>query len=282
MERRHSNGRRGSVAGLIGKWTALFLSLLALACPVKSAYAGKVRVHEEAIRLASQAVSAKGFKLAEFDAPRVNRRPGPNGEVWEVTWEMKSATRRLLKAFVDSRTHRVEISPLGFFLYAWRAGDFKIDVPEELAAFVEPGTIPIELESNDLNGDGLADYLLVLGNDDGSKRAVLVLIRQADGTLKLEARNNAVASCMACGGTRPDAFDGIDAGYKTFTIHNSSGDAGTPTELRHDYKFNYSKRDATWELVLVEEDGARFSPPADFGLIKFSGFDGDYLGKGAR
>jgi hypothetical protein len=43
-----------------------------------------------------------------------------------------------------------------------------VEVPVEVKPFVEQGTKPIALESVDLNGDGLKDYILVLERENPS------------------------------------------------------------------------------------------------------------------
>ena len=253
--------------------------LLVFVRPLEPAYASNASFQNQATHLATQAALERGFKLADFSAPHVDHHHSRSKDVWEVIWTMKSTTRRYLKVWVDLTTNRTEVLPLSYFLYAWHPGEPKIELPSEVAPFVESGMTPIELESGDLNGDGLGDYLVVVSSESGAKRVILVLTRQTDGALRLEARNDRIAACQACGGTQADGFDGIDVGYRSFTVNNSSGDAGTPVHLHSNYRFDYSNRDSTWELVLVEEDGWRFSPPRDFGLIKFSEFDGNYLSK---
>ncbi|WP_157572699.1 hypothetical protein [Nevskia soli] len=233
----------------------------------------------EALRIAQAAAESKGYKAADLSAPRIQSYTEAQDVIWEVKWDLKLGVRRTFSVLVHSATKHADVYPLGFFLYAWRPGNFKIDAPQEIMPFVESNSTPIELESNDFNGDGRSDYLLVV-EDDAGRRALLILIRQSTGTLILAGRNEKIIECSACGGTEPDAFDGIDARYKSFVIYNSSGDA--TSHLSHSYSFRYSKRDETWELVAVDEDGARYTPPTDFGLIKFDEFDGNYLGRGTR
>jgi len=61
------------------------------------------------------------------------------------------------------------------------------EVPSEVRAFVPKGHEAISVEQGDLNRDGMQDYVVVLertGSED-EPRAVLVLTRQANGSLTL-------------------------------------------------------------------------------------------------
>lgn len=173
-------------------------------------------------------------------------------------------------------------------------------VPTELRPFVLRGTKAIAIERGDLNGDGRADFVLVLErqkarpSDDvieEGQRPILILVRQSDGTLKLAARNDAAAYCSTCGGVMGDPFVGVQVGAKTFTVSNYGGSGWRWTA---DYRFNYSRRDDTWQLVRVTESSFHASepnkakttvrrPPKDFGKIAFADFDPQkFLGQGKR
>ena len=163
-------------------------------------------------------------------------------------------------------------------------------LPAELRPFVLPGTKAIAVERGDLNGDGRLDVVLVLerqkaraGDDDieQGQRPILILVRRADGSLALAARNDAAAYCSTCGGAIGDPFMGVKVGTKTFTVSNYGGSAW---RWSADYRFDYSRRDDTWQLVRVTESSFHASdpdkaktkvrrPPKDFGKIGFAEFD---------
>lgn len=176
-----------------------------------------------------------------------------------------------------------------------------VKVPDEVKPFVEAKREAIALESGDLNADGRKDFILVTSEpvpesdpyeEGAGRRSVLILTREADGSLKLAARNDLVAMCKACGGVFGDPFDGIDIKGTKFTVLNYGGSAH---RWAYHYSFAYSRRDRTWQAVRVTElnyhnlDPDRtmkervYTPPKHFGLITFADFDPDnFRGKGNR
>jgi hypothetical protein len=179
-------------------------------------------------------------------------------------------------------------------------GPDTIAVPAEVRPFVPPATRPIALERADLDGDGTADFVLVVErrtarpSDDAiedGQRPLLVLTHRADGSLELAARNDKVVYCSTCGGMMGDPFQGVEAGPKTFTVSHMGGSAWRWTA---DYRFAWSRRDRTWELVRVTESSFHASapdrvktriatPPRDFGKIALADFDPrKWRGQGRR
>ena len=172
-------------------------------------------------------------------------------------------------------------------------------LPRELRGFVESGTKAIWLAKADLDRDGREDAILVLERlarspddamEDG-QRPLLLLSRQADGSLRVAARNDRVVMCSACGGVMGDPFMGVEAGAGSFTVSHYGGSSW---RWSVDYSFNWSRRDRTWQLVRVESTSFHASepdkvetklstPPKDFGKIDFADFDPeDWKGKGPR
>jgi hypothetical protein len=172
-------------------------------------------------------------------------------------------------------------------------------LPQELRPFVEPGTKAIWLAKADLDRDGREDAILVLErlartSEDGleeRQRPLLIVLRQADGSLRVAKRNDRVVMCSDCGGVMGDPFQGVEAGPGTFTVSHYGGSAWRWTE---DYRFNWSRKDRTWQLVRVEETSFHTmepdkverhvaTPPKDFGKIDFADFDpSDWKGRGPR
>lgn len=175
----------------------------------------------------------------------------------------------------------------------------EIKMPPDVAPFVEKGTKAIALETADLNGDGRADFILVLEKqkpeirDDFpvNQRPMLILAREADGVLRVAKRNERVVMCSQCGGVFGDPFESIEVGRNTFTIHHYGG---SNWRWVYKYRFNYSRIDRTWQLVRVEDSSYHtsdpnkaktsiYTPPRHFGKIDFAGFDPEnYLKKGVK
>ncbi len=163
-------------------------------------------------------------------------------------------------------------------------------IPAEIRSFILPDTHLLAIETADLNRDGLDDYLLVLEkpNVEEEQRPLLILIRLIDGTLRLVKQNNKAVYCSSCGGMMGDPFQGVKAGKGTFTISHYGG-SGWRWSV--ETTFNYSKKDQTWQLVLVQNDSFHVSdpedattksykPPKDYGKIDFADFDPEtYLKK---
>lgn len=177
------------------------------------------------------------------------------------------------------------------------AQDDELKVPAEVAPFVEAGTKAIAVEKGDLNGDGREDFILVLERENPAKdkddfpinqRPLLILTRGADGRLSETKRNERLIMCSQCGGVFGDPFEGVTVGRNTFTAEFYGG---SNWRWKYSYRFNYSRRDKTWQLVRVESlDYHTSNPdkvkttihtaPRDFGKIDIADFDPEnYLKK---
>lgn len=169
-----------------------------------------------------------------------------------------------------------------------------VKVPAEVMPFVENGTKAIALESADLNGDGMKDFILVLerqiSEDEQSdypkdQRPLLILVRDKDNKLTEAKRNESMVMCSQCGGIFGDPFAGITIGKNTFTVNHYGGSAWRWTA---DYTFNYSRIDKTWQLVKIEKTSYHnvrpmketlektvLTPPKDFGKVDIADFNAD-------
>ena len=167
-----------------------------------------------------------------------------------------------------------------------------VKIPVEVKPFVEDGTIPIALESADLNGDGLKDYILVLEREKPTvkdeydfpknQRPLLILVRGMGNTLAEAKRNEVIVMCSKCGGMMGDPFAGVTVGRNTFTVSHYGGSAWRWTA---DYKFNYSRIDKTWQLVRIEKTSFHatepqktlkrkiMTPGKNFGKVDLADFD---------
>jgi len=170
-----------------------------------------------------------------------------------------------------------------------------VAVPAEVAGFVEAGSIPIALEKADLDRDGRPDWLLVLEYaqaridprdryEEEGPRALLLLRRAPDGRLVMAARNDRVVFCRGCGGMMGDPFQGLEAGPGRFTVTNAGG---SRYRWSRAYTFAWSRSDAAWQLVRVEDGSLDIHdpqqrekrrvrrPPKDYGKIDFKAYQPD-------
>lgn len=128
-------------------------------------------------------------------------------------------------------------------------------------------------------------------SDVKGKRAAKIAIRTASGSLDIIKSNPKAVLCAECGGVFGDPFDGISVATNVFAIHHYGGSGW---RWANTYQFGFSRRDNTWQLVLVRELSYHTSdpdkqtvktyrPPRHFGKIDFSDFDPDeFLGVGKR
>ncbi len=173
-------------------------------------------------------------------------------------------------------------------------------LPPEVRAFVENGTRPLSLDGADLDGDGLQDFVLVLERQkarpsdpdiEERQRPLLILLRHPGGDLEAVKRNDRIVYCATCGGMMGDPFQGVEVGPRTFTVSHYGGSAW---RWSVDYKFDYSRRDDTWQLVRVEETSFHASqpdqveedvstPPKHYGKIDIADFDPEsWKGQGQK
>jgi hypothetical protein len=173
-------------------------------------------------------------------------------------------------------------------------------LPADLRPLVAKGESVLAFERADLNGDGLPDLVFIVepvkrkDKDRASEevpRTLKIAVRSANGSLRVVKQNDKVAFCEACGGTFGDPFEGLQASTRIFTVRNYGGSGWRWTVAS---TFNYSRRDATWQLVGVDTSSFHASepgktkdkrdrPPRHFGKIDIADFDPEHFeGVGAR
>ena len=128
------------------------------------------------------------------------------------------------------------------------------EIPGEIIPFIEPNTKVLSVEKADLNGDSREDYLVVLEkaksdpeSPNDYDRPLIILVRTKASTLRLAARNDKLVRCEACGGMQGDPFQGVDIMGQSFKV-GAFGGSGR-YHWTEAFKFAYSKRDRTWQLV---------------------------------
>ena len=155
----------------------------------------------------------------------------------------------------------------------------------EIQAALPAGQALLAWEVADLNRDGRPDAIMVseaktAGEDEGP-RLLQVLLRQPDGKLKVAVRSERAVMCRQCGGVFGDPFEGIQTQAGGFSLLHYGG---SNWRWREDFRFAWSRRDQTWQLVAVdslsyhtsEPDNGKKQharPPRDFGLINLADFD---------
>lgn len=175
--------------------------------------------------------------------------------------------------------------------YTAFGNDLDIRLPIELKPFISKDYHAIFVGSEDLNGDGEKDYLLVIENsspptsamEDGqpSDRTLLIVTRQPDGTLKQAVRNDRLVYCRQCGGMMGDPFMGVTLKKNRFTVNHYGGSAWRWTS---NYTFAWSRLDKAWQLVAYDADSFHASdpenvksehcvPPRHFGKLDLASFD---------
>ncbi|MCU0626242.1 MAG: hypothetical protein MUF21_07100 [Gemmatimonadaceae bacterium] len=119
----------------------------------------------------------------------------------------------------------------------------------------------------DLDGDGRADYVVVLEQVDTTTRLpvdaerareVAVLVADAQGALRLAAHSARGTWCANCGGMMGDPFVNVSARRGRFTINHYGGSA---SRWGSDFTFAWVPRRRTWQLVRVEETTFHASDP---------------------
>jgi hypothetical protein len=164
------------------------------------------------------------------------------------------------------------------------------DVPAAVRPFVPPPACAVAVARADLDRDGRGDYVVVVGARvaraaaaDTAPRALLVLLADPRGALRVAARGGRAVLCATCGGAMGDPFVGVEARAGGFTLRHYGGSSW---RWSADYTFAHSRRDRAWQLVRVEEASFHASdpsaprrrvstPPRDFGKIDVRAFDAE-------
>ena len=130
----------------------------------------------------------------------------------------------------------------------------KTPMPAELKPFVQSGYQALAYGKQDLNGDGLQDYVLILkvqGEDTISAespdfeaaRPLLVITRKKDKSLQVAVTNNEVVMCHNCGGAFGDPFEELIVLPGGFNLDFYGGAGWRWSE---EYQFRYDKLKKTW------------------------------------
>lgn len=175
-------------------------------------------------------------------------------------------------------------------------------VPAALTRLPGKGQRLLAYAQADLNRDGIPDYVVVVeanppdpsGEPD---RTLLIALGQGGNApggqheLKVVKRSPRVVLCSSCGGTMGDPFASLEAGPGQFSVSHYGGSSW---RWSNTFRFAYSRRDDTWQLVEVKESSFHasqpdkektrlYKPPKDFGKIDIADFDPEHFkGVGPR
>ena len=152
----------------------------------------------------------------------------------------------------------------------------------ELSPLLPAGVVLDLAAHGDLDADGDDDALLVYApapaNDDAS-RTLQVLLRGADGRLRVSATGPKAILCRRCGGMMGDPLQTIRIGRGEFTLRFEGGSR----ELwSSEFRFEAARAAGGWRLVGIAFGGfdrtdgksaEQRQGPADFGDVPLETFD---------
>ena len=165
-----------------------------------------------------------------------------------------------------------------------------LNLPDEVKAFIPANTRILDAATADLNGDELADYVVVAEDATDAEaedptRSVIIIQQKSGGAFAIAARSDRAVIAKSSGGAMGDPFDGITAKKKEFTLTHFGGRREKWTAS---YTFGYSRIDQAWQLTRIEAsrwsetaEMQTFKPPHDFGKIALEDFDAEkWQGRG--
>jgi hypothetical protein len=144
--------------------------------------------------------------------------------------------------------------------------------------------------AGDLNGDAKLDLLVILkvnGEDTmvvgtDAPRPLLIFIRQADGSLKQEGRNDEAVLCKWCGGVWGDPYSAMVISGNYFSVEHYAGSTDRWTDI---VTFWYNKEKKTWFLHKIggevfnafeaKTTSSWLKTTKDFGVVEFRNFNRD-------
>lgn len=165
-------------------------------------------------------------------------------------------------------------------------------LPPEARAFMPKGYELLDYVAGDLNGDKRSDAILVakiIGEDtaitDEIVRPFIILIRQGNGKLKQEKRNDNLVICRQCGGVFGDPYDNTTVTTNGFSIEFYGGSSW---RWGYTYRFAWKPSKNNWYLVSEKEISFQSGDPektmkktlieeAELGEVSFDDY-GKYSG----
>jgi len=137
-------------------------------------------------------------------------------------------------------------------------------LPAEAKPFVVKGYEMMDYITGDLNGDKRADAILILkikGEDttiDETNRPFIILIRQPNGKLMFEKRNDSMIMCYHCGGVFGDPYESTTIAQNGFIL---SFYGGSNDRWEYEYSFSYDPLKKNWRLIKERDVNYRSTDP---------------------
>ncbi len=138
-------------------------------------------------------------------------------------------------------------------------------LPAEAKPFVVKGYEMMDYITGDLNGDKRPDAILILkvpGEDSviGNipARPLILLLRQANGSLKAIKRNDQMILCHQCGGVFGDPYEDTRISKNSFVI-NFYG--GSNWRWGIEYTFRYDAASNNWLLMKEKQENYQSGDP---------------------
>jgi len=261
--------------------TAMCVAMLALcgvAVPVRASNTDLSSA--QVATLAGAAASNAGYDVKRFygEPPFFD----PISRIWSVRykqWDEKHVAMlpATFTVIVYDKSFRTEVTCLGISGIDDGEPIDETTTPPEIMPFVASGKVLVQVDCVDLNGDGRPDYLVVVRAE--TRRELMILVRQPNGTLSVQGTNKDVIWDTATGGVN-DSYS-VQGRRNGFTVDNWSGAGGLGGGDRYDFK--YSPKLKTWILVRIvttmqtgQPEDATAKPTIrtakDFGLVEFNDF----------
>ncbi len=157
---------------------------------------------------------------------------------------------------------------------------------EYLISFIPKEYKVLDFEYGDLNLDDLTNDVVLIAhnpnaelNKEDQKRLLFLFMRNSEGKLILEKRNDNVVLCSNCGGVIGDPYQDIVIKNGYFSIEHYGGSAMRWTDI---ITFKYNKGERNWFLHKKGGEHFHMSNPKetkekiktkkDFGTILFENY----------
>jgi hypothetical protein len=122
------------------------------------------------------------------------------------------------------------------FMIALHAVSFQTAISQNFNQFIPRGYELLDSQSGDINQDGYTDYVIICKNpnemeDEESKRPLIILHGQDDGSLYEAVRNDNVALNYFAGGPVGDPYTGMTIKKNFFSIEHMCGGGSRFTRI---------------------------------------------------
>lgn len=159
----------------------------------------------------------------------------------------------------------------------------------DASSFVPAGFKVLRVVQGDLNGDSLADSVVVATPDTADanrrfrRRVISIATARADGGYELAARNEVLAACEVCGGAVGDGLSDVSIKNGELVVINEGGIRARWSDV---YTFRFDASSSDWLLVRysghvssqMDQQSKRVELTVDdFGTKRFAELEADAL-----